>query len=378
VPLRLLHVSQPIEAGVPNVIAALVSDQVAHQHEVHVACPPGPGLAGRTGPLGATHHAWAATRSPGRTVPGEVARLRRLVDEIDPDVVILHSAKAGLAGRLAVRGRRPTVYVPHAWSFDAVRGPVATASTAWERFAARWTDVVVCVSDDERASGRAAGIEARMDVVPNGVDVETLLPLPAAEARLRLGLADRPTVVCVGRLAEQKGQDLLLAAWPAVTAAVPEAQLVLVGDGPERDALTASAPADVLFTGNRTDGLDFLTAADVVAFPSRWEGGPLVPLEAMAMGRPVVAFDVSGVRASLGHTGAVLDRGDVPGFAAALVRLLSRPEEARAAGTAARQRVVEVADLRLTLKAWDGVLASVATTTPVGMPSPVAQLDGAR
>jgi glycosyltransferase involved in cell wall biosynthesis len=377
VPLRLLHVSQPIEAGVPNVIAALVTDQIAHQHDVHVACPSGPGLAERAGALGATHHAWEATRSPGHTVPGEVARLRRIIDRIDPDVVVLHSAKAGLAGRLALRGRRPTVYVPHAWSFDAVRGPVAAASTAWERFAARWADVVVCVSDDERVRGRAIGITARMDVVPNGVDVETLIPLPAGDARRRLGLADRPTVACVGRLAEQKGQDLLLAAWPTVTAAVPEAQLVLVGDGPERDALTASAPAGVLFTGHRTDGLDFLSAADVVAFPSRWEGGPLVPLEAMAMGRPVVAFDVSGVRAALGDTGAVLDRGDVPAFAAALVRLLSRPGAARAAGTAARQRVIEVADLRLTLKAWDGVLASLVDPVPEGMPSLLEQLDGA-
>jgi glycosyltransferase involved in cell wall biosynthesis len=252
---------------------------------------------------------------------------------------------------------------------------VAAASTAWERFAARWADVVVCVSDDERVRGRSIGITTRMDVVPNGVDVETLLPLPAGNARRRLGLADRPTVACVGRLAEQKGQDLLLAAWPTVTAAVPEAQLVLVGDGPERDALTASAPAGVLFTGHRTDGLDFLSAADVVAFPSRWEGGPLVPLEAMAMGRPVVAFDVSGVRAALGDTGAVLDRGDVPAFAAALVRLLSRPGAARAAGTAARQRVIEVADLRLTLKAWDGVLASLVDPVPEGMPSLLEQLD---
>lgn len=372
-----LRVSQPVEAGVSNVVVALATDQVGYRNEVHVACPAGPGLAERAVALGAVHHCWEATRNPGSRIPREVARLRRVVDEVDPDVVLLHSAKAGLAGRLAIRGGRPTVYVPHAWSFHAVRGPMATAATAWERFAAAWTDVVVCVSDDERASGRTAGIRARMDVIPNGVDVAALVPLPAADARLRLGLADHPTVVCVGRLAEQKGQDLLLAAWPTVTAAVPDAQLVLVGDGPERDALVAGAPAGVQFAGNRTDAQHFLAAADVVAFPSRWEGGPLVPLEAMAMGRPVVAFDVDGVRWALGETGAVLEPGDAPGFAAALVRLLSRPDEARAAGAAARRRIVEIADLRMSLTAWDRVLASVAAPVPAGQPSLVTQLDGA-
>jgi glycosyltransferase involved in cell wall biosynthesis len=375
VPLRVLHVSQPIEAGVPNVVTALVTDQVAAGYDVHVACPPEPGLADRAVWLGATHHTWSATRSPGPAVVGETRRLGRIIDDVDPDVVVLHSAKAGLAGRLAVRGRRPTVFVPHAWSFDAVHGPVATASAAWERFAARWTGVAVCVSEDERTRGHAVGVRVRMEVVPNGVDVELLRPTPAVKARARMGLDERPTVVCVGRLAEQKGQDLLLKAWRTVASAVPGAQLVLVGDGPERAALQAAAPADVVFTGNRSDVSEFLAAADVVAFPSRWEGGPLVPLEAMAMGRPVVAFDVCGVRASLGSTGAVLEPGNVPGFAAALVRLLKNPAQARAAGAAARQRVLEVADLRQTLTAWNSVLASLVTTTaPSHVPVDVADL----
>jgi glycosyltransferase involved in cell wall biosynthesis len=356
-------VSQPIEAGVPNVVAALVSHQIDHGHDVHVACPPGPGLAERSLALGASHHAWHATRSPGATVPGETRRLARLIDAVDADVVVLHSAKAGLAGRLALRGRRPTVYVPHAWSFEAVRGALATASTAWEVTAGRWTDVVICVSDDERARGRAAGITARMEVVANGVDVEAFRPRSATAARRRLGLDDRPTVVCVGRLAEQKGQDLLLEAWPNVTAAVPGARLVLVGDGPARAALQAAAPADVVFPGSRSDAADWLAAADAVALPSRWESTPLVSLEAMAMGRPVVAFAVDGVRASFGDTGVVLDHGDVDGFATALTGLLTDPAAADAAGEAARARAVEVADLRATMKAWDEVLASVTGTS---------------
>lgn len=361
--LRLLHVSQPVEAGVPQVVTALAADQLARGHDVHVACPPGPGLARRATALGAEHHPWAARRSPGGSVPGEVRRLRRVIDSVDPDVVVLHSAKAGLAGRLAMRGRRPTVYVPHAWSFEAVGGALGAASTAWEVFAGRWTDTVVCVSADERDRGRAAGVACRMDVVANGVDVEALRPRDAGEARARLGLPDAPTVVCVGRLAEQKGQDLLLAAWAAVLAAVPDARLVLVGDGPERAALEAAAPDGVLFAGARPDAAEWLTAADVVALPSRWESTPLVSLEAMALGRPVVAFEVDGIRAAFGGTGVVLDPGDVEGLAGALVRLLQAPAAAAAAGRAARARAEAVADLRSTLRGWDAVVHEVAGRT---------------
>ncbi|MBW8767369.1 MAG: glycosyltransferase, partial [Geodermatophilales bacterium] len=96
--------SQPVEAGVPVVVAALATDQIARGHEVHVACPPGQGLAERAARLGAEYHSWRATRAPGPQVSGETRRLRRIIRQVDPDVVVLHSAKAGLAVRLAVRG----------------------------------------------------------------------------------------------------------------------------------------------------------------------------------------------------------------------------------------------------------------------------------
>jgi glycosyltransferase involved in cell wall biosynthesis len=357
---RVLHVSQPVDGGVPAVVSSLVRDQCDRRYEVHVACPPGAGLAQQVSAMGQSHlHPWPATRSPGLSVVGEVIRLKHIVETTDPDLVVLHSAKAGLAGRLAVRGRRPTIFAPHAWSFQAARGTLARISTAWEIHASRWTDVMVCVSEDERTRGVSAGIGCSMRVVPNGVDVEQLTPRPAAPARTRLGLPERPIVVCVGRLTEQKGQDLLLAAWPSVVAAVPDAQLVLVGDGPQRATLASQAPEGVTFAGAREDVDDFLAAADVVVLPSRWEAGPLIPLEAMAMGRPVVAFAVEGVRAALGQTGVVLEAGDVPGLAKAITDLLRSPDAARAAGRAARDRALTVADRRHSLDAWNRVLMSV-------------------
>jgi glycosyltransferase involved in cell wall biosynthesis len=211
-----------------------------------------------------------------------------------------------------------------------------------------------------------------MQVVPNGVDIETFRPRPAADARARLRLPERPTVVCVGRFAEQKGQDLLLRLWPSVLRAVPDAHLVLVGDGPGRAAAQDGAPRSVTFTGARSDAAEFFAAADVVAVPSRWEGGPLVPLEAMAMGRPVVGFEVAGMRHSVGSTGRVLDAGDLAGFAAALTSFLTSPDVAVAAGRAARSRAVRIADVRQTLATWDALMTELTTRTrvPAGVPAP--------
>lgn len=321
--MRILHVSQPVDAGCPAVLLSYAAAQLAAGDEVHVATPGDP-LASRAEALGAHVHSWEATRSPGPSVLGETRRLGRLVEEIDPDVVHLHSAKAGLAGRLALRGRRPTVFQPHAWSFDAVTGPVAAGALAWERRAARWTDLVVCVSDDEREVGRRRGVDARTQVVPNVVDPG---PEPGSReaARAALGLDGAPLVVCVGRLAHQKGQDRLLAAWPQVRARVGEARLVLVGDGPRMAELAEAARglSEVHVVGPTDDARRWYEAADVVAVPSRWEGMALVPLEAQAAGRSVVASTATGLAESVpGDTGSVVDADDARALAHALAERL--------------------------------------------------------
>ncbi|MGW0576007.1 glycosyltransferase, partial [Streptomyces sp. NPDC002920] len=153
---RVLHLTQPVDGGVPRVVTDLARAQLAAGFQVTVACPDS-ALAGELRSLGAEVRRWEATRSPGPSLPGEVRRLARLLDEVRPALVHAHSAKAGLAGRLTVRGRIPTVFQPHAWSFEAVGGTTAALALRWERFGARWTARTVCVSEAERATGERAG-----------------------------------------------------------------------------------------------------------------------------------------------------------------------------------------------------------------------------
>lgn len=350
--MRVLHVSQPTAAGVPRVVADLVADQLARGWEVAVACPDDGGLAAEVRAAGARHHPWRAGRVPGPTTAREVATLRRAIDAVLPDVVHLHSAKAGLAGRLALRGRLPTVFQPHAWSFLAADGVARQLTVAWERTAVRWCDALAVVSEDERREGEQAGVRGPWVHLPNGVDLQRRRPGGEPErsaARQRLGLPRGPLAVCVGRLAPQKGQHVLLDAWEATRAAVPGARLVLVGDGPDRAGLTARAPSDVHLVGGVDRPDDWLLAADVVVLPSRWEAGlSLIAMEAMALGRSVVSTRVAGAADGLGGAGAVVPVGDARALAAEVSRRLLDPELASAEGLRGRQTVEQRFDLSLT------------------------------
>ncbi|MFF8971369.1 glycosyltransferase [Streptomyces sp. NPDC014995] len=355
---RVLHVTQPVDGGVARVVTDLVRAQHAAGFDVTVACPDS-GLGQVLRELGAYVRHWPATRSPGPSLPGEIRRLAHVVKAVRPDVVHAHSAKAGLAARLAVRGRIPTVFQPHAWSFEAVHGVTAAVATAWERWAARWTSRVVCVSRAEQARGQGAGVRAHWRVIPNGIDPVRFHPTAVAAVRPDLApLADLDPaallVVCVGRLCRQKGQDVLLEAWPSVLRRVPGARLALVGDGPQERPLRHRAPEGVLFTGAVTDVVPWYQAADLVVLPSRWEGMALAPLEAMACERPVVVTDVAGARESLppGHTTHCLVPPGRPGpLADALTRMLLDPLLRESIGAQGRRHVSAAHDVRRSAEA---------------------------
>ncbi|MGQ0717200.1 MAG: glycosyltransferase [Pseudonocardiales bacterium] len=342
--LTVLHAVQPTEAGVAGYVAAVAADQLARGWRVMVACPCGGHLAADLAARGIPRLHWPATRWPGADTVAETQHLRRLIRAVRPDVVHLHSAKAGLAGRLALRGRRPTLFQPHGWSWLAVRGAAARAALAWERFASRWTDVVVCVGDGEATHARHRQVHTRHVVVRNGVDLTKFTPADEqarAAARDRLGVDRKASLaVCIGRVTPQKGQDVLLAAWPQVRRHRPGAELCIVGDGSLLPRLHGWSPPGVRFVAPVTDPRPWYAAADVVVLPSRWEGLSLTLLEALACGRPVVVSDIPGLaEATTAGVGARVPVGDAGALARAIARRLGdcdlRATEAAAARLAA-------------------------------------------
>ena len=323
--IEILHVAQPTDAGVARYVSDLAAAQAAAGNSVAVACPGSGSLARSVRRAGATHLDWVARRSPGPHLVGEVRRLAAHVHEWSPDIVHLHSSKAGLAGRLAIRNRIPTIFQPHAWSFDAVRGPARWLAVRWERVGARWCNSIICVSEGEAERGHAAGVNATVQVIPNGVDRGEWPPTSPAEsaaARRGFDLGSSPVAVCVGRLSRQKGQDVLIEAWPLVRAQLPGATLVFVGDGPARGALERRAGPGVVFAGSTDSVRPWLAAADVVVVASRWEGMSLTMLEAMACERCVVSTDVPGAREAL-TADAVVPRENPQALAESIILRLS-------------------------------------------------------
>ena len=382
-PLRVLHVSRPVDGGVARVVADLVRAAPAAGLHPTVACPPDGPLAAAVRDAGGAVRHWPATRRPDHRLADEVRRLSGIVAAVRPDVVHAHGARAGLAARLAVRGRIPTVYQPYAWPFEAAEGPSAALVRSWERYAARWADRIVCGGEAERRAGRRAGIRAVWAVVPTGVDTARFRPSPAPAADRRAALplhpdlavspdpagppvpggrlpganvspvaadpTDRPLVVCVARLCRRKGQDVLLRAWPEVLRRLPGARLVLVGDGPDEAALRATAPAAVTLAGPTVDPAAWYRVADLVVLPSRRAGLGLVPLEAMACGRVVLRTDVDGARERLppDHAPHCLVPPDDPyGLARAVLTLLYDAPLRAALGRSGRQYVVARHDVR--------------------------------
>lgn len=389
-----LHLVQPVDGGVARVVTDLVRAQLDSGVRAVVACPDEGPLPQAVARLGAEVRVWRAVRGPGPRLLDETRQVSRLVDEVRPDLVHAHSAKAGLAGRLAVRGRVPTVFQPHAWSFEAVGGVTAGLAVCWERWAARWTDRVICVSDAERRTGERAGVEAEWTVVRNGVDVTRFGPAagtadpagaadPAGTAAARAALPllaglppAAPVVVCVGRLCRQKGQDVLLRAWELIAHRSPQARLVLVGDGPDEARLRATAPRSVLFAGSVTDTSPWYLAADLVVLPSRWEGMAVAPLEAMASGRPVVLSDVDGARESLPpgrEEHCLVPPEDSRALAAAVSALLGDQVLREALGRASQQHVLSTFDVRQTAEAVAGVYRDVAAAPHPERREPIPQ-----
>lgn len=221
-----------------------------------------------------------------------------------------------------------------------------------QRCLAAHTDLALAVSGPIRASViREFGLPpGRVQVLHNGLDL-TRFTRPADHDRPRirqeLGLSPTiPTVGVIGRVHPVKGQQAMIRALPRLLQRCPSAALVIAGDGPDRPACAALVAAlglatRVHFLGQRDDIPDLLAALDVVAVPSLWEEPfPFVALEAMAAGRPVVAFRTGGLPESIvhGETGLLVAYGDEDALADALAQVLSDPALAQRLGDGARRR----------------------------------------
>ena len=273
-----------------------------------------------------------------RTVDALVAQ----IDTRGAGVLHVHDYKSAFYAWLAAR-RRPHVKLVatlHGWveSSRALRLYTTLELALLRRF-----DALAVVSRPQVERLLRAGVPGSLvHQVDNGI----AMPAPAPERpalRRALGLAGAgPVLAAVARLSPEKNLAQLVYAFAAASEDIPGARLLVVGDGPERDALQALAQGSgaagrIVFTGTRDDVADIYRLVDALVLPSLSEGMPLVLLEAMSHALPVIASAVGEVPrlfAGTGH-GVLLRPGDAGQLQAALRQALTRPagRDARAAET---------------------------------------------
>lgn len=266
------------------------------------------------------------------------------------DLVQSHGYKTHVLAALVSRSMGiPWVAVSHGWTDENVR---IRLYNLLDRILLRSPDTVIAVSPLlEGAISRVRKGRRTVTILnaiePSRFDLGEDRAMARARVRSELDVGDHvPLLAVIGRLSPEKGQDQFLEAFNALHPRDPGPVAVLVGEGPEEENLRSLASdlgidPSVRFAGFRRDVGSCFLAADLVVLPSRSEGLPNVVLEAHAMGRPVVAFDVGGVGEVIrdGETGWLVQAGDVAGLARAIDYALDHPER--------RSRITDNASDRL-------------------------------
>jgi glycosyltransferase involved in cell wall biosynthesis len=273
-----------------------------------------------------------------------------------------NSSKAGILGRVAARlaGVPVVVHTAHGWGFHPHHpAPVRAFYITLERFCAPLCDRLVVVGDPDRRAGLALGIgrPEQYVLIRSGIEVEAFRDVPVTkdEMRARLGIPSGAFVVgWVGRLSPPKTPLDMLASFDRVAREIPEAHLVLVGDGLMRGQVEAAVAASGLagrvhLLGLRRDVPELFRAFDVFALSSRWEGLPRVFPQAMAAGLPVLTSDVGGASDAVrdGENGWLIPIGDVGGMAARLLELARDPGRRAAMGRRGLELVEEFSARRM-------------------------------
>jgi glycosyltransferase involved in cell wall biosynthesis len=342
--LHVMQVFQPQIGGVPCYAANLARGLLASGWRVSVACPPQAQVCEGLAVAGVEILPLEVQRSPHPRQDGRAVRkLARWCRERDVSLIHGHSTKAGLLVALAGRSAGvPSVYTPHGWSFERLVMPALRASYAvFERELAHHCHAAVLTVS---ASGRAAAERwrvaprGRIQVIPTGLP--PFPPISRSTARKMLGLAQDDIVAAwVGRVGPPKRPEDLA---PIARGLGDTVTVLALCDGIHGTALAMELrqAGVVLVDPAFAPGIVY-AAADMLLHTSVWEAAPLVVLEAMWAGLPIVSYDVGGLaeQVQAGRTGYLVQPGDVEMMCECVLALARRPALRGSMGNASRERV---------------------------------------
>jgi glycosyltransferase involved in cell wall biosynthesis len=318
--------------------------------QVRIACPVPSALATRSDARGMPV---VPVQKGGLIDRTAIATLRRLLKSGEINILHAHNGRTALLSVLAARaaGTGACVMTQHFLDphHTSLRGPRALVARMAHKAVHRRTSRFIAISEavGRNMLDRGDAPAEKIAVVHNGmVDADRQELRPAGDVRRELGVAkDAPLVACVSRLEPEKDVRSLVSAMALVVRVRPDATCILAGDGAQREALADQARQLGLngaarFLGFRTDVLSLIAACDVFVLPSTAEPFGLVLLEAMSLGKPVIATAAGGPLEIVEHgrTGLLVPASDPAALANAIEQLLGDPAQRTAMGMAGRRR----------------------------------------
>jgi glycosyltransferase involved in cell wall biosynthesis len=342
-PLRLLLAVDSLEVGgAERHVVDLALALRRKGHEVVVACSVAGSLAEPFEAAGVTVRPLTRRLVKRRVSVAYARGIKRLLEERRFDLVHAHIFASTVAAAIATRWTGvPLVVTEH-------------TEASWQTWRARWVSrwvyrqaermIAVSTPIEQRLTQRGGIPPNLVTLIPNAVIPASDDP-PEVAGTLPDGWLERPLIGVIARLQPEKGVANFLEAVARVSRISPEARFIVVGDGPLREELLGLAKRGALrervrFLGYRADARALVGLLDVLVVPSLTEGSPLIVLEAMAAGVPVVASAVGGIPDQIRHgeEGLLVPPDDPDALAEKLWELLRDPIRARRLGKAGRRR----------------------------------------
>lgn len=348
---RLLHIITLSEwGGAQQVCYDIVTNLDNSKYVAEVACAPGGKLVSKLKEQKVTVHTIDCLKrdiAPLKDLEALI-RLYQLIRKGRYNVIHCHSTKAGILGRFAGWAARTAkiYFTVHGWGFYNVGeyGRIYSLLVNLEKLAAKVTDKMICVSENDKIEGlkREIGPEDKFKVIHNGISWKDSNP---KSLRKKINAKESDIVfLMVARLAYQKNPLLFLKSAKKVVKNHQQVKFVLIGDGPlyskcEQFIIANQLEKHATLLGFREDVRELLPDADVFVLSSRFEGLPLTIIEAMFAGLPIIATEVGGTDELVqnGINGFLTRPNNIEDLSKKMSYLIKNPQELNNMGKKSRK-----------------------------------------
>lgn len=331
---KILHITQS-NGGVEEYLKMFFSHIDKEHFEVEIICPNYPSMIEEMKKLGVKVHVVNMKRNMSLFSDlKDYIKIKKYIKSSNPDIVHVHSSKAGVIGRIAaVRSKVPCVYNAHGWSFSMDTSKMKKMIYAFiERICARYTAKIINISDGEKKLAIKYKIakEDKMITIYNGIDLIKYNRVYIRNDVLsKLNIPENAFVIgMVGRITKQKSPETFISIAERISRIFENAYFILVGDGDLKEEIQGiiekkKLKDKVIITGWTNEVAKYVSIFDIGILTSKWEGFGLVLAEYMAMGKPIIASNVGGIPYVIedGFNGELIDNNDVNDFVNHIIKL---------------------------------------------------------